>query len=277
MLGGVAGGLAEYSGVDPLLWRVGFVALALAGGTGVLVYVLLWLIMPGESGGGAPRAARQVGPAGSEQVAPAPRSPVARITFAGLLIVVGSLVLLTRFTSWTLGAHGLLGAALLVVGLGLVAAAFSGGRTRRGGLIALGVVLCVALAVSSVRPLHVNAHGGIGNRTYRPQLAADVQGVYDAGIGHTTVDLSRVDLAGAATPIRTQVDGAVGNLLVLLPASADVQVHVQDGMGRLDVFGNGATDGYYRGSGSASWTGDDRPEFVLTVDAGIGNVEVDRA
>src|SRR5690348_13713624 len=55
MLGGVCGGLAEYSGVDPLLWRVGFVALALAGGTGVLVYLLLWLLMPaGPASPGGP-------------------------------------------------------------------------------------------------------------------------------------------------------------------------------------------------------------------------------
>ena len=46
ILGGVSGGLAEYSGIDALLWRVGFVALALAGGTGIVVYLLLWLLMP---------------------------------------------------------------------------------------------------------------------------------------------------------------------------------------------------------------------------------------
>jgi hypothetical protein len=31
VIGGVAGGLADYSGIDALLWRVGLVALALAG------------------------------------------------------------------------------------------------------------------------------------------------------------------------------------------------------------------------------------------------------
>ncbi|WP_448625569.1 PspC domain-containing protein [Geodermatophilus sp. URMC 64] len=46
MLGGVCGGLAEYSGIDPLLWRVGFVGLTVAGGAGVLVYLLLWVLMP---------------------------------------------------------------------------------------------------------------------------------------------------------------------------------------------------------------------------------------
>jgi phage shock protein PspC (stress-responsive transcriptional regulator) len=45
MLGGVCGGLAEYSGIDPVLWRVGMVALTLLG-PGVIVYLLLWVLMP---------------------------------------------------------------------------------------------------------------------------------------------------------------------------------------------------------------------------------------
>jgi phage shock protein C len=46
MVGGVAGGLAEYSGIDAVLWRVGFVGLTLAGGAGLAVYLLLWVLMP---------------------------------------------------------------------------------------------------------------------------------------------------------------------------------------------------------------------------------------
>ncbi len=45
IIGGVNGGLAEYSGIDPLLWRVGFIALAFFG-PGILIYPLLWLLMP---------------------------------------------------------------------------------------------------------------------------------------------------------------------------------------------------------------------------------------
>src|SRR5690349_2155618 len=51
MIAGVCGGLAEYTGVDALLWRVGFVALTVAGGTGVIVYALLWLLMPTDPAG----------------------------------------------------------------------------------------------------------------------------------------------------------------------------------------------------------------------------------
>jgi phage shock protein PspC (stress-responsive transcriptional regulator) len=45
MLGGVCGGLAAYSGLDPVLWRVGMVALTLLG-PGVVVYLLLWVLLP---------------------------------------------------------------------------------------------------------------------------------------------------------------------------------------------------------------------------------------
>ena len=46
LLGGVAGGLAEHTGVDAVLWRMPFVALTVAGGSGILAYALLWLLMP---------------------------------------------------------------------------------------------------------------------------------------------------------------------------------------------------------------------------------------
>ena len=45
MLSGVCGGLAEYSRIDVTLWRIGFVVAALFG-VGVVIYLLLWIIMP---------------------------------------------------------------------------------------------------------------------------------------------------------------------------------------------------------------------------------------
>ncbi|WP_040337264.1 PspC domain-containing protein [Candidatus Blastococcus massiliensis] len=50
MAGGVCGGLAEYSGVDAVLWRVGFVVVTLLGGCGVLLYLLLWVLLPAGPG-----------------------------------------------------------------------------------------------------------------------------------------------------------------------------------------------------------------------------------
>jgi phage shock protein PspC (stress-responsive transcriptional regulator) len=47
-LAGVAAGLGEYFELSPAVYRIAFVALALAGGTGILLYVAAWLVMPEE-------------------------------------------------------------------------------------------------------------------------------------------------------------------------------------------------------------------------------------
>ncbi len=46
VIDGVCGGIAEYFGVDPTLVRVGAVLLALAGGIGILVYIVAMIVMP---------------------------------------------------------------------------------------------------------------------------------------------------------------------------------------------------------------------------------------
>jgi len=46
MIGGVCGGLGELLDVDPTIIRVVFVLLAMLGGHGILLYLILWLIIP---------------------------------------------------------------------------------------------------------------------------------------------------------------------------------------------------------------------------------------
>ena len=48
MLFGVASGLAEYFGVDPVIIRLLFVLLTLIGAHGILIYLILLIIMPEE-------------------------------------------------------------------------------------------------------------------------------------------------------------------------------------------------------------------------------------
>jgi phage shock protein PspC (stress-responsive transcriptional regulator) len=48
MLGGVAGGLADYFDMDPTLVRVIFIITLFLGGTGVLAYIILWILVPQE-------------------------------------------------------------------------------------------------------------------------------------------------------------------------------------------------------------------------------------
>jgi phage shock protein PspC (stress-responsive transcriptional regulator) len=47
-LGGVCAGLGRYFDLNPMIYRIGFVALSLAGGTGILLYVAAWLVMPDD-------------------------------------------------------------------------------------------------------------------------------------------------------------------------------------------------------------------------------------
>jgi phage shock protein C len=45
-LAGVCGGIAEYFGWDPTLVRVAWVLLTLLGGSGILLYLIMWVVMP---------------------------------------------------------------------------------------------------------------------------------------------------------------------------------------------------------------------------------------
>jgi phage shock protein PspC (stress-responsive transcriptional regulator) len=49
ILGGVASGLAHYLNIDPAVIRIIFAILALAGGSGFLVYIVLWIVLPSRS------------------------------------------------------------------------------------------------------------------------------------------------------------------------------------------------------------------------------------
>lgn len=50
MIAGVAGGLGAYFGVDPVWFRIAFVVLAVGGGSGVLVYLVMWIVLQPEPG-----------------------------------------------------------------------------------------------------------------------------------------------------------------------------------------------------------------------------------
>ena len=45
-IAGVCGGIAEQNGWDPTIVRLIWVALLLFAGTGVLVYIVLWIVLP---------------------------------------------------------------------------------------------------------------------------------------------------------------------------------------------------------------------------------------
>lgn len=49
MIGGVCGGIADYFDWDPTLVRVGYILLSiLTAFSGVIAYLILWIVMPKE-------------------------------------------------------------------------------------------------------------------------------------------------------------------------------------------------------------------------------------
>ena len=48
MLAGVCGGIAEYFNVDPTIIRLAWVLFSVAGGSGVLAYIIAAIIIPKE-------------------------------------------------------------------------------------------------------------------------------------------------------------------------------------------------------------------------------------
>lgn len=49
IIAGVCGGLGEFFGIDPSLVRLLFVLIIIFGGSGILLYIVLWIILPTES------------------------------------------------------------------------------------------------------------------------------------------------------------------------------------------------------------------------------------
>ena len=118
MLFGVAGGIGERIGVDPLVVRLGFVLLTLAGGVGAICY-LASVVASAE-------------PAEGER--PGDRPASGRRTVAVVLVLAGSLLLLRTAGLW-LGDEVVIPAALAVFGSIVLWTRATLGRSRLAWLL----------------------------------------------------------------------------------------------------------------------------------------------
>jgi phage shock protein PspC (stress-responsive transcriptional regulator) len=82
VLGGLSGGLGRYFGIDPVVFRIAFVVLTLAGGSGVLLYLIGWLMVPDDAGG---HALRRLGSERNQKLA------AAVLAGAGLLLLLDNI------------------------------------------------------------------------------------------------------------------------------------------------------------------------------------------
>lgn len=234
--------------------------------------------------GAAPFAWDLPEPAQPEPEPPAPRrkSRLTLVTVALALLGGGVAGVLVMLTSGLAGLPIVFATALAVLGVGLVVGSFA--RTGRG-LIPLALILA-ALTWGSVEarvPLQSVAQGGFGDISVAPTSADALAASYDRGAGSVNLDLSQLDTTvppGAdALPIRTAVNVGLGEIIVTVPADADLTVRAHADLGDVTY---GTTD---QGGTDAQLTVVDdlgadglrsgRP-IELDLQAGLGTVEVRR-
>jgi phage shock protein C len=88
VIAGVCGGLGRYFNTDPVWFRLAFVVVTLAGGAGILIYLVAWLVIP-EAGTGESVAGRAEGLG--------PQGPMV----AGLALVgIGLMLLVNTLVPW---------------------------------------------------------------------------------------------------------------------------------------------------------------------------------
>jgi phage shock protein C len=109
MIAGVCGGLGRYFNTDPVWFRLAFVVVTLAGGAGILIYLISWLIIP-EAGPGEV-------PVGRSDVVASQGPMIAGIALVGigLMLLVNTLVPWFDRVMWPLAVIAA-GAGMLYLG-----------------------------------------------------------------------------------------------------------------------------------------------------------------
>jgi phage shock protein PspC (stress-responsive transcriptional regulator) len=308
IIGGVASGLGRYFNADPILFRIGFVALSLVGGLGLFAYLAMLAFVPSDGEPSTTGSSRAIATGGAVVLG------IALVIFLGapffflgpgllVIAVVGlAAVMLWRAVGRDTGgdpartiARIALGAlvAFLVAGAAIgvgIAAALGGGVVIASLAVATGLVMIATAFFGGVRwliipalalvlPLGVVAaadldlDGGVGDRYYRPSSVAELHDKYQVGIGELDVDLRDLDLPAGRTDVA--VDVGMGDAVVWVPEEACVTSDVAIGVGGADVFDRDNT-GVDVAFDEAATPRAGQPHLHIDADVGIGVIEVVR-
>ena len=310
LIGGVAGGLGRYFGVDPILFRIAFVVLTFAGGVGVLAYVGLLAFVPADDDSrvfGRGRGSNLAGAVLLGLIVLVIVGPPAFFLGPVLLpiaLLVGIGVLLWRASGGTLPTGGdparivargvlalLIGIAAVGAFAGVFALAALGGGTALAVLaVVAGVALVIAafaggarwlivpalvlvLPLAIVAAADIDVKGGVGERSYRPASVQDLRPEYRLGVGELVVDLRDVDLSAGRTDVHVKV--GVGHAIVRVPDDACVSSDVEMGIGDaqvLDRRSEGVDVAFAQTAAPAAGA----PQLHLDADIGVGALEVRR-
>jgi phage shock protein PspC (stress-responsive transcriptional regulator)/predicted membrane protein len=309
LIGGVAGGLGRYFGVDPILFRIAFVVLTFAGGVGVLAYIGLLAFVPADDGGGLAQtrsgnliaaialgllAVFLLGPpvffAGpvllpiallvgvglllwraSGGGGPAEGDPARVVARAAIAFLIGIAAVGGFIGVFMLAAFG--GGVVLAV-LAILAGVALLGAAFAGGarwLIVPALVLVLPLAI--VAAADIDVEGGVGDHHYRPASVNELRPEYQLGMGDLIVDMRDVDLPAGRTDLR--VENGIGHVLVRVPEDACVSADVEIGVGQSSILDNGR-GGVDVNDDLATSAPASAPLVHLDADVGIGHLEVRR-
>jgi hypothetical protein len=200
---------------------------------------------------------------------PEPQPPLGRILLGGLLILLGVGWLLDATGAYAVRWQTVLAAAVLAIGLLLLATAKRG---RTDGLIGIGVVLSVLLLAVALTP-GLSFAGGIGDRVHQPTTIAELEPHYELSVGNLRVDLRDLELPPGTTEVAVSV--GVGEITVLVPRGVSVEVEASTGAGDIDVLGQTSDGLGPRVSHRVPGDGGDA-RLVLELSAGVGSMEVRR-
>jgi phage shock protein PspC (stress-responsive transcriptional regulator) len=304
---GVCGGIARQYGIDPVLLRILLVVLTVfTGGAFALAYIVAWLVIPDEPAW-APVAAPGASPAyAAAQPAPVPPSYAAGGTgtyvdpatgtvygapqyyapakprqprsYLGLIalsvaVVVGGVLSLLAVAGVHIPVATVAAAMLAVLAIGLLVGAFRG---RAKWLIAPAVILLLIAQAATVIPRAVNGSwgSGVGDRRWIPAVSNPAP--YELGAGEARLDLTNLP-AGPAT-VSAKV--GLGTLIVTIRPDTTLVVHGTIGAGDVRVPGVPTTSGTsltLDTTVAATTVADPRTTVDLTVDIGLGELEVRRA
>ena len=203
------------------------------------------------------------GPRSAERLDPPPPKPPRQPAFVGPLTVsiavalAGSLGILDAVGAIDLRPSDVLIAVLVVIGTGLMVSTWFG---RARGLILLGLLLVPVVAVSAAAD-RIDLRGGVGERTWAPQTAAQLRDRYRLGAGSMQLDLTgmRTPTVSATHPaLRTRLSLGAGRVQLIVPETWSLDVTSTVDLGAVWSYAGGTvvpegSDEAKLGPGDVRW------------------------
>lgn len=203
--------------------------------------------------------------------------PITSITLASLAVVVGALLVTDNIAGVDISVSVMVGAALAVLGAGLIASALF---ERALGLFPLAFLTAAVLSVAPL--LDTTLSGGVGTRNVKVELVQDLQPKYSLGLGEMVVDLRELR---PETDRTVEIAVGAGYAEILVPSNVDVEVRATNRAGYIEAL-RIDDEGLFnevrhtsRGElDPAAEPGDEPPKGLLTIvaDVTFGYVEVRR-